>query len=137
MPANWAGTAPEPAWWAAHFSEDAIRARRERGPSTTLLKRIGYMNRNFGSLYLQQHVLEVLKASKVVPTMEEAVRHAEMVVRDRFVSNAKEQRLVELLENLPAADQDLARQLWWDAVTAAADGNEAERDWAESEKPRM
>jgi hypothetical protein len=128
LPTNWAGVAPEPAWWTTYFSEEAIRARRERGPSSTLLKRIGYMNRTFGSLYTQQFVLEQLKAEEIYEDVAVASDYAQCVVRDRMFSNAKDYRLEELLENLPVAKHDRARELWWSAVRAAADGNEAERD---------
>jgi hypothetical protein len=137
LPVNWAGTAPEPAWWTQHFSEEAIRARRERGPSSTLLKRIGYMNRTFGSLYTQQFVLEALKAEEHEADPLTAADFAQCVVRDRMFTHAKEYRLEELLENLPVAKHERARELWWSAVRAAADGNESEREFLESEKPRM
>jgi hypothetical protein len=137
LPTNWAGTAPEPAWWAKHFSEEAIRARRERGPSSTLLKRIGYMNRTYGSLYTQEFVLEMLKAEERYDDLKVASSYAQCVIRDRLFANAQDHRLEELLENLPVAKHDRARELWWSAVRAAADGEEADRDQAESEKPRM
>ncbi|MFZ9889548.1 MAG: replication initiation factor domain-containing protein, partial [Myxococcota bacterium] len=128
LPKNWAGTAVEPAWWAKHFSQEAIRARRERGPSSTLLKRIGYMNRTFGSLYTQQFVLEQLKSEQIFDDVATASEHAQCVVRDRMFSNAKDYRLDELLENLPQAQHKRATEIWWSAVRAAADGDEAERE---------
>jgi len=130
LPVNWGSTAAEPAWWTKYFSEDAIRARRERGPSSTLLKRIGYMNRTFGSLYTQQYVLERLKAEEVQPDTATADDYAQCVVRDRMFSNAKDYRLEELLENLPVQKQARAREIWWEAVRAAADGDDRERSEA-------
>jgi len=137
LPKNWAGTAPEPAWWAKHFSEEAIRARRERGPSSTLLKRIGYMNRTFGSLYTQQFVLEQLRSEEIYDSWEVASEHAQCVVRDRMFSHAKDYRLEELLENLPTHKHERAKEIWWSAVRAAAEGEEAEREERASEKPRL
>lgn len=137
LPKNWAGTAVEPAWWAKHFSEEAIRARRERGPSSTLLKRIGYMNRTFGSLYTQQFVLEQLRQEQLTDNVGLASEMAQLIVRDRMFTHAKDYRLDELLENLPVAQHDRAREIWWSAVRAAADGNESERDFEPSENSRM
>lgn len=126
LPVNWAGVAPEPLWWSTHFSEEAIRARRERGPSSTLLKRIGYMNRTYGSLFTQEYVLEHLKAEEWAEDWVEASEYAQALLRDRMFSNAKEHRLEELLENLPEHQHERARELWWGCVRAAANGNEAD-----------
>ena len=129
LPANWASTAPEPAWWAQHFSEDAIRIRRERGPSSGLLKRIGYMRKHYGSLYLQALVLEQLKVEKAVDDRQFAETAAMVRARDLMIRHAADHRLQELLDNLPNADQQRAIEIWNDWVRTAADNEEDARDF--------
>lgn len=127
LPVNWASTAPEPAWWAKHFSEEAVRARRRRGPSSTLLKRFGYMHKNFGGLYLQELVLKHLDGDELYEDNAVASEWAQCFIRDRMVSCASDRKLEELLDNLPVAKHDRARQLWDAYVRAAADGDDEER----------
>jgi hypothetical protein len=137
MPKNWASTAPEPAWWAELFSEDAVRARREKGVSKPFLARVEYPTKAYAGRYLQNLVLKRLEADQRWADPEEADRDATLALRDQFVANAQESSLEELLENLPAEQHDEARAHWWGYVRAAADGVDAQRDWAEREKPRM
>lgn len=127
LPVNWASTAPEPAWWAKHFSEDAVRARRKRGPSSTLLKRIGYMHRNQGGTYAQELVLKTMEGLDYYEDLPTASDWAQCYVRDRMLHCASDRKLQELLDNLPADKQELAEELWNSYVRAAADGDDNER----------
>jgi hypothetical protein len=127
LPVNWAGKAQEPAWWAEHFSEEAVRARRRRGPSTTLLKRLGYMHKHFGGLYLQGLVLKQLEGEQLFDDWQVASEWAQCSARDRMVAHASERKLEELLDNLPVTEHERATELWWAYVRAAADGDDGER----------
>lgn len=137
LPTNWASTAPEPSWWAELFSEEAVRARRARGPSRPFLGALEYPRKTFGGRYLQDLVLTVLNSITEGVSPDHAMQYATCKVRDAYVANATDARLDELLENLPEHQHELARQVWWTAVRQAADADDRERFMAESEKPRM
>jgi hypothetical protein len=137
MPKNWASTAPEPLWWAELFSEDAVRARREKGLSKPFLARVEYPAKNYGGRFLQDLVLERLKAERIFDGEPGAEMLALLTVRDKYVASASEKYLDELLEQLPESEHDAARAHWWGYVRAQGDGKDAEREWAESDFPRM
>lgn len=127
LPTNWASTAPEPAWWAELFSEDAVRARRARGPSKPFLAALEYPRKAYGGRYLQDLVMTVLDSITEGVDPAHAMEYATCKVRDAYVANAADSRLDELLENLPAPQHELAKQVWWMAVRQAADADDAER----------
>jgi hypothetical protein len=137
VPINWASSAPEPLWWAQHFSEDAVRARRRRGPSSTVLKRIGWMHRQMGGTWLQEYVLERLKVEAAGLDPDAAHEHSLIALQDRMVSCASDRKLLELQDNVPSELRDRATEIWDECVKDAADRNEEERDWLESENPPM
>ena len=137
MPKNWASAAPEPAWWAELFSEDAVRARRERGIAKPFLSKVEYPTKAYAGRYLQGLVLERLKAEEIWSDSAMADQHAQIAMRDQFVRNAQESSLEELLEHLPERQHEEARAIWWGYVRAAGDGIDRYREWAESDFPRM
>jgi hypothetical protein len=137
MPKNWASTAPEPTWWAELFSDEAVRARREKGLPKTFMAKLAYPQQTFGGRFLQQLTLDRLAAELQGLPSSDARWEATLKARDRFVANAKESSLDELLEQLPEAQHARARAIWFEEVRTAADGAENVRDWAETEKTRM
>lgn len=127
LPTNWASTAPEPGWWAELFSEDAVRARRAKGPSKPFLAALQYPRKAYGGRYLQDLVMTVLESITEGVDPEHAMEYATCKVRDAYVANASEARLEELLDNLHESEHELAKQVWWMAVRQAADADDAER----------
>ena len=128
LPTNWASAAPEPTWWADLFSEDAVRARRAKGPSKPFLAALEYPKKAYGGRYLQGLVLHVLQGLEEGQTRDTVAEWATCKLRDEFVGHAAEARLAELLENLPEHQHAQAREVWWQFVRDAADADEAERD---------
>jgi hypothetical protein len=127
LPTNWASAAPEPAWWAALFTEEAVRARRLKGPSKPFLAALEYPKKAYGGRYAQSLVLLTLQGLAEGQDPEHVALWAALKLRDEFVANASDARLDELLENLPESQHDLARQLWWTNVRCAADADDEER----------
>jgi hypothetical protein len=137
MPKNWASTAPEPTWWAELFSEEAVRARREKGLPKTFMAKLAYPQQTFGGRFLQQLTLDRLACEGQGHDPDHARWQATLKGRDRFVANARESSLDELLEQIPEELHGRAREIWFEEVRTAADGAENVRDWAETEKTRM
>lgn len=122
LPPKWAGTAPEPAWWAALFDQQAVRLRRERGPSKTLRQAFQHAHRQGGGRFLQELVLEQLDLEHRGLEWEEASSEAQCAVRDRYAMHGNDVRLAELLANCRPEQQDRARELWAAYGKAGAEG---------------
>lgn len=137
MPKNWASTAPEPTWWTELFCEEAVRIRREKGLPKTFMAKLAYPQQTFGGRYLQQLTLDRLAAELQGCEPVDARWEATLRVRDRFVANAKDPSLDELLLQIPEEQHARAREIWFEEVRTAADGAENVRDWTEAEKTRM
>jgi hypothetical protein len=127
LPKNWSGTAPEPAWWTELFSEDAVRIRRDKGPSKAFLARVQYPHTAFAGRVVQQYVLDRLEAGLWITDPEAADDYALLLLRDRFARHAKESSLQELLENLPESQHAEARGHWFGVIRAAADADDNDR----------
>lgn len=123
LPAKWAGKAPEPVWWTALFDEQAVRLRRERGPSKSLMEAIAYARKQLGGRYLQDVVLETLRMEDQGMDEREAFLEGTTATRDRLAMHATDVRRAELLANVRPDQQERAAQLW-DGIGAMAASNE-------------
>ena len=134
-PKNWASEAPEPAWWADLFSEQAVRIRRKKAISKSLRDAIAYNRRQGGGRLLQDLILTELDLSKRGYEAQEAAESALCTVRDRYAKHGSESRLEELLRETPVEDHEWIRARWVWYGRNGASNPEAEDDGPGSYPP--
>jgi len=127
-PKAWASEAPEPAWWASLFEERAMRVRKEKSASKTLLKAIQHARKQGGGRFLQDLVLDEIRLLRNGYPEDLVNGQALRLIEHRYAAHASETRLQELLENLPEHEHALARELWFGHGRQAGDLIDEERD---------
>lgn len=127
-PRDWASTAPEPDWWAALFDQTAVKARRQKGVTKSLAQAFLHSQRQGGGRVTQELVLERIRCVKEGWDPETTEEIAALRVGSRYAAHASEQRLQELLENLPEDDRAMARAFWAEAGQMGGSQIEVDRD---------
>ena len=138
-PKDWAGKAPEPSWWAELFEAKAERLRVTKEPSKELRVALGRSRKQAGGRYLQDLILaevDLLRSNEADP--EHSHDQALRLTRSRMARHASDQRLQELLENLPPEFHAFARSRWTELGKIGGDDLDDELEiWGNGVNPPM
>lgn len=134
-PKSWASEAPEPEWWAALFSEQAVAVRRKKAISRSLRDGIGHNRRQGGGRFLQDLILTEVHYLNQGYEPSVASEAALCTVRDRMAMHASDARLQELLQETPAKDHEAIKYRWAWYGKNGADQEDRDRDESGSYPP--
>lgn len=112
-PKDWAGKAPEPAWWADLFQAQGERLRIEKKPTRALEAAVARARRQAAGRYVQDLILTELDlVNRNLVSPEESSRCAMYVTRGRMAAHAPEARLTELLAQSPREHHAFIKERW-------------------------
>ena len=138
-PKDWAGKAPEPDWWAELFQAKAERLRITKEPSKELRVALARSRKQQGGRYLQDLILaevDLLRTNEADP--ENSHEQALRLTRSRLARHASDQRLEELLENLPPEYHPFAKSRWAELGKIGGEDLEEELEiWGNGVNPPM
>lgn len=128
VPRKWSSMAKEPTTWATLFDEDPIQVKPRERKISSMLRSYRYAADNFGSAISAMVAHRIAESRSSFQTGEDAAMEAYAQVIDDMTLAAREEKVMEFLNELPPIQAEAARQWWFSMIRTAASVKEDRRD---------